>query len=89
MQSVLWLLTAWVGGTAAILGGLMLLGSLLMWLLPLSATKRSSSKRDRSDSSSPLQAWRQRLLVAVVAVGLAVAGVGLLWAVPFPDHLPV
>ena len=31
---VLWLVAAWVGGTAAILGSLMTIGCLLLWLLP-------------------------------------------------------
>ncbi|MBE9014473.1 hypothetical protein IQ250_30230 [Pseudanabaenaceae cyanobacterium LEGE 13415] len=31
---ILWLIIAWIGGTAAILGSLMSLGSLLLWTIP-------------------------------------------------------
>jgi len=39
----LWLVAAWVGGTAAILGSLMTIGCLLLWLVP----NRSEDWRNR------------------------------------------
>ncbi|MGV0026449.1 hypothetical protein [Phormidesmis priestleyi] len=34
MTTFIWFITAWVGGTAAILGSLMTIATFLLWLVP-------------------------------------------------------
>lgn len=33
-MTIAWLILAWIGGTAAILGSLMIIASLLLWTIP-------------------------------------------------------
>jgi hypothetical protein len=68
MLTILWLVLAWVGGIAAILGSLMTVASFLLWLIPADST-----------------AWKGRMTVLSVAVGLTIVGFALLWVVPFPE----
>ncbi|HEY9805361.1 MAG TPA: hypothetical protein V6D04_02240 [Candidatus Obscuribacterales bacterium] len=70
MHQVGWFLVAWVGGSLAILGSLMTLGSLLLWWVP------------RSGSQPSL--WQNRLKLLAVSLGLAIAGFSLLVAFPLP-----
>ncbi|MDX2098643.1 MAG: hypothetical protein SFW36_12775 [Leptolyngbyaceae cyanobacterium bins.59] len=73
MQTLLWFVVASIGGTAAILGTLMTLGSLLLWFIPLSAEKGT-----RTD-------WLQRLKLLAFAGSLAFSGFALLRLIPFPS----
>lgn len=68
---------AWIAGTAAILGSLMFLGSLLLWMVPTVAYRRK-------DSASPRSIWQQRLKLTCFAGALALIGIGFLAIVPFP-----
>ena len=70
MHQVGWFLVVWVGGSLAILGSLMTLGSLLLWWVP------------RSGSQPSL--WQNRLKLLAVSLGLAIAGFSLLVAFPLP-----
>ncbi|HEY9749516.1 MAG TPA: hypothetical protein V6C63_12600 [Allocoleopsis sp.] len=72
MSQVGWFLVAWVGGSLAILGSLMTLGSLLLWGVPSSGSGRSL--------------WQDRLKLMVVSMGLAIAGFSLLVVFPLPRH---
>jgi hypothetical protein len=72
MQQLVWLAIVWVGGTAAILGSLMALGSLLLWLVPNPKNLKTS-----------VAVW-QRLKLLGVALCLTLLGLGLLGFVPFP-----
>ncbi|MBE9179935.1 hypothetical protein IQ268_15290 [Oculatella sp. LEGE 06141] len=76
MNQLLWVAIAYIGGIAAILGSLMLLGSLLLWLVP----------RTKSTPSSPLL-WQNRLKLTGFSLLLSLLGVGLLVAIPFPGGL--
>lgn len=69
LTNLIWLAIAWVGGTAAILGSLMTLASLLLWLVP----------------SSDLPAWEKHLKLMAFSAAIAVAGFALLLAFPFPN----
>lgn len=72
MSQVGWFLVAWVGGSFAILGSLMTLGSLLLWGVPGSESGRSL--------------WQGRLKLLGVSMGLAIAGFSLLVVFPLPLH---
>lgn len=73
LSLVLWIAIALLGGMAAILGSLMTLGTLLLWLVP--ARKLGASER-------PL--WPSRLKLLGIASAIALFGILLLWAFPFP-----
>ncbi|NES97107.1 MAG: hypothetical protein F6K32_18095 [Desertifilum sp. SIO1I2] len=64
-----WMAIAILGDTAAILGSLMMLGALLLWLVP-----------HRQQQSS----WSSRLKLLGIAGAIALFGILLLLAVPFP-----
>jgi hypothetical protein len=75
MNWAIWFVIALVGGVAAILGSLMLLGSLLLWLIPAAKTT--------SPSSRP---WLGRIKLLAVSLLLSLSGLGLLIAFPFPSR---
>jgi hypothetical protein len=79
LDIIIWLLCACLGGIAAILGSLMVLGSLLLWWVPQESTK---------SGASTLPAWQGRLKVLAVAGVIAVVGMGILAIVPYP-YLPM
>jgi hypothetical protein len=81
MTQILWFMLTWIAGTAAILGSLMTLGSLLLWLAPLQSRSR---KTDASLGSMPSQ-WQNRLKLLAFSVAIALAGLGILLVVPFPS----
>ncbi len=74
-MALLWLTIAGVGGILAILGSLMSLGSLLLWWVPPHRKPTGSSEPD----------WFSRLKLTGFSLALALVGVGLLLAVPFPQ----
>ncbi|MBD2019708.1 hypothetical protein H6F43_05835 [Leptolyngbya sp. FACHB-36] len=80
MHNWLWLVGAWIGGTAAILGSLMTLGSLLLWLVP----SQMSHGRKSAVQDAP-QFWQRRLSLLVISVTIAFTGFAVLLAVPFPQ----
>lgn len=85
MEVVIWIICAWIGGTALILGSLMLLGSLLLWFVPASS---SSGNPAEQQPSPPLaQPWQNRLVLMAIALILTLLGLGLLLAFPFPSQL--
>ena len=87
MYQLLWLALIWVAGTALILGGLMTLGSLLLWLVPtLPAKSKRTTERSSSDrpATADIKPWLGQLKLLVVSLALSLAGGGLLFALPFP-----
>ncbi|MBD1864339.1 MULTISPECIES: hypothetical protein [Trichocoleus] len=83
MNQMAWFLVAWVGGSLAILGSLMTLGSLLLWLVPRSGSKASKPDGERSPG---IPDWQNRVKLTAVSLGLAIAGFSLLVVFPFPLH---
>ncbi|MCL6434803.1 MAG: hypothetical protein K6T90_11430 [Leptolyngbyaceae cyanobacterium HOT.MB2.61] len=83
MQQALWIAIAWVAGSAAILGSLMTLGSLLLWVTPTQRTKTRRASEQGSEASMT-QPFQDRLKLLAVSVGMALAGLGLLAIAPFP-----
>lgn len=79
MSQILWLTAAWVAGTAAILGSLMVLGSLILLAAP---TQPRSRKPPQATPASVSQ--KHRLTLLVVSLAIALAGLGILFVVPFP-----
>lgn len=77
LPTLLWLGVAWVGGTAAILGSLITVGSLLLWLVPPTQTKGKPHTASPSHWVGPL-----KILGFGLAIGLG--GLALLLTVPFP-----
>ncbi|MBW4580878.1 MAG: hypothetical protein KME42_15030 [Tildeniella nuda ZEHNDER 1965/U140] len=82
MSQITWFILAWVAGTAAILGSLMTLGSMLLWLSPSVQTRSRQTTTPRLPTSSPTQ---NRLKLLAFSVVIALAGVGILIVVPFPS----
>lgn len=80
MSQILWFTFTWIAGTAAILGSLMTLGSLLLLVAP-------SQPRSRKPEQ-PLIAhhfWQERLKLLAFSLTIAFAGLGILVVVPFPS----
>ncbi|MBC7971747.1 MAG: hypothetical protein H7Z11_16750 [Verrucomicrobia bacterium] len=80
MSQILWFTFTWIAGTAAILGSLMTLGSLLLLIAP---SQPRSHKLEQ-----PLIAhhfWRKRLKLLAFSLTIALAGFGILVVVPFPS----
>jgi hypothetical protein len=82
VQQLTWVAIAWVAGTAAILGSLMTLGSLLLWMVP---SQPRSKKPDEQASSIPASPWQNRLKLLTFSIAIALAGISLLIAVSFPQ----
>ncbi|PSB23967.1 hypothetical protein [Stenomitos frigidus] len=82
MSQILWLVLAWVAGTAATLGSLMVLGSLLLWLSP--TVQARSHQTDASPLPVP-KPWQNRLTLLAFSIAIALAGLGILVVVPFPS----
>lgn len=82
MRSLIWLVLAWIGGAAAILGSLMTLGSLLLWLVPSHATQ--SSLPDQPSVAS--NTWKTRAKLLLFSLALAFVGFNVLLLVPFSSH---
>ncbi|MBW4471225.1 MAG: hypothetical protein KME45_12600 [Stenomitos rutilans HA7619-LM2] len=78
---MLWLISAWIAGTTAILGSLMVLGSLILLVAP--AQPRSRNPQQSPPTSHP---WLQRLKLLAVSLAIALAGLGILLVVPFPSY---
>lgn len=78
MHLLTWLVAAWVGGTAAILGSLMALASILLWWVPSPKSHQGPLGEEKIN----------RLKVTTIALIIAVIGWGLLLAVPFPNASP-
>lgn len=74
-DAMLWLIFAWIAGTAAILGSLMTLGSLILFVTPAPMRSR------KPQQSHP---WSQHLKLLAVSVAVALTGLGILIVVPFP-----
>ncbi|MBD2096651.1 hypothetical protein H6F90_16075 [Trichocoleus sp. FACHB-591] len=83
MNQMAWFLVAWIGGSLAILGSLMTLGSLLLWLVPRSGSKPQKMDRERSPG---IPDWQNRVKLTAVSLGLAIAGFTLLVVFPLPRH---
>ena len=82
MSQILWFVLAWVAGTAAILGSLMTLGSLLLWL------SFGAHPRSRPAEAPPVPTfphWQKRLKLLAFSVAIALVGLGILVVVPFPS----
>lgn len=80
MSQSLWFALTWIAGTAAILGSLMALGSVLLWFVP-SVPPRSR----KLEVSSTLPGWQNRLKLLAFSVAIALAGLGILVVTPFPS----
>jgi hypothetical protein len=80
MHQILWIAIAWIGGTCTILGSLMAVGSLLLWLVPVSSAR--SKKADSPIAAAP--GW-SRWKLLVVSVAIALTGLSLLILIPFPS----
>ncbi|MBD2035122.1 hypothetical protein H6F76_08780 [Leptolyngbya sp. FACHB-321] len=80
MSQSLWFALTWIAGTAAILGSLMALGSVLLWFVP-SVPPRSR----KLEEASTIPAWQNRLKLLVFSVAIALAGLGILVVTPFPS----
>ncbi|MBW4690705.1 MAG: hypothetical protein KME27_02950 [Lyngbya sp. HA4199-MV5] len=76
---MMWLISTWIAGTAAILGSLMVLGSLILLVAPTQPRLRTPQQAANSDTP-----WSQRLKLLGVSLVMALAGLGILLAVPFP-----
>ena len=81
MSQLLWLVLAWIAGTAAILGSLMTLGSLILLFVPSQARSRQPEKPFLPSK----QSWQHRLRLLAFSVAIAIAGLGILVVVPFPS----
>lgn len=81
MQQIAWIALAWAAGTAAILGSLMTLGTLLLWLVPSS---RPQSKKGENQPSHQHPQWGHLKLV-LVSAAIALVGLSLFVVVPFPQ----
>jgi Na+/melibiose symporter-like transporter len=68
-----WLAIATVGGIAAILGSLIVLGCLVLWLIPA-----------KTLGAEPTTAWQNKLKLMAIALVLSLSGIGILAIVPFP-----
>ncbi|UBF24424.1 hypothetical protein K9N68_22360 [Kovacikia minuta CCNUW1] len=84
MHQFLWIAIAWLGGIAAILGSLMTLGSLLLWIAPIKSTR--SQKADEAFAQTTPPIWQGRLKITGFSVAIALGGLSLLIAVPFPQN---
>ena len=83
MQQLWWFPIAWIGGSLAILGSLMTLGSLLLWLAP----KQSHQPKKMDDTRSlPSDDWQNHFKLMVFSVAIAVVGLTLLIYFPLPLH---
>jgi hypothetical protein len=80
MSLALWLVLAWIGGTAAILGSLMTLGSLVLLVAP--SQPRSHNPQPPLLVERP---WQQQLKLLAVSLAMALAGFGILVIVLFPS----
>ncbi|MBD2074882.1 hypothetical protein H6F86_13450 [Phormidium sp. FACHB-592] len=80
MSQSLWFALTWIAGTAAILGSLMALGSVLLWFVP-SVPPRSR----KLEEPSTIPAWQNRLKLLVFSIAIALAGLGILVVTPFPS----
>jgi hypothetical protein len=80
MHQLGWFPVAWVGGSLAILGSFMTLGSLLLWLVP----QQSKDLRINGERSPSGTNWQNHVKLIAVSVGLAIAGFGLLVVFPLP-----
>lgn len=78
MQQVGWLAIAWIGGSLAILGSLMTIGSLLLLMVP------ASTKKVSDPATTP--SWQSHFKLLGVSVSFAIAGFGLLLIFPLPLH---
>lgn len=81
MSELLWIAIAWLGGTALILGGLMTLGSLLLFLVP--AGTKPPTRANSTSSTTSSQSW-QKLKLLLLSLMLALAGLGMISLFPFP-----
>jgi hypothetical protein len=81
MHQVLWIAIAWAAGTAAILGCLMTLGSLLLWLVPTHAGRSRKAGGEAPESGN----WQNQLKLTAFSIAIALVGLSLLIAVPFPQ----
>ncbi len=86
MNQMAWFLVAWVGGSFAILGSLMTLGSLLLWLVPRPVSKASKTDGVSFKRLSAGSDWQNHVKLMAVSVGLAIAGFSLLVMFPLPLH---
>ncbi|WP_421659276.1 hypothetical protein [Leptothermofonsia sp. ETS-13] len=84
MQQLLWIAIVWVAGSAAILGSLMTLGSLLLWVAPTQPTKTTRRANEKALVTTMTQPFQDRLKLLAVSVAIALAGLSLLAIVPFP-----
>ncbi|XGV95396.1 MAG: hypothetical protein ACAF41_21955 [Leptolyngbya sp. BL-A-14] len=80
MVQLFWLALTWVAGTAAILGSLMTLGSLILLVAPAQARSR---KPHQSSPTAP--SWQHRLRLLAVSLAIALAGLSIMFFVPFPS----
>ena len=81
MQQIGWFAIAWVGGSLAILGSLMTIGSLLLWLVPAPAHQLK-----KVDDSATAPGWQSHLKLLGVSISFAIAGFSLLLIFPLPLH---
>lgn len=76
---MLWLISTWIAGAAAILGSLMVVGSLILLVIPTQPRSRKPQQDPATNYS-----WLQRLKLLGISLTIALAGLGILILVPFP-----
>jgi L-lactate permease len=89
ISQFVWLVLAWIGGTAAILGSLMTIGCLILWIAPSQPQRVKKTDRQQSakqQSANPTQPWQNKLKLTIFSLAIAIAGFSLLVAFPFPIH---
>jgi hypothetical protein len=83
MPPIVWIAVMWIAGTAAILGGLMTIGSLLLWLVPMAPVRGKKSAEFAAVQAKSI--WLARLRLLGVSLAIALTGIGVLLITPFPD----
>lgn len=79
MDVFIWLVLAWLAGTATILGSLLAIASVLLWFVPDRANTRTAK------TPAPRSVWFQRWRLTGTAMMLALSGLTLLVVMPFPS----
>ncbi|NJP11372.1 MAG: hypothetical protein HC866_19405 [Leptolyngbyaceae cyanobacterium RU_5_1] len=81
MPLALWLVLSWIAGTAAILGSLMTIASLLLWLVPTERVVLRKASGQEFVASNP---WQHRVKLLLFSLAIAIVGLSLLSVTPFP-----
>lgn len=81
MYPIVWMAVMWIAGTAAILGSLMTIGSLLLWLVPIAAVRGKKSATEVKTESI----WLVRVRLLGGSLAIALTGISILRIMPFPN----